>query len=486
MQLTIQEQTDLFYKRTESILDKRILALALEFDLATQHGNAQKIRSLIEKAREMLKKDLSDEEIMQLNYHIATAFSTLKTLDNNNETEHLEKEIYTYRFLLDLYEKKYPLLEDDGKITDAQFVADYIAMRSYNNLGNSMQFVGRYVESISNFYNALSIAKNFAMASLNLSYALFTYGSLQIKPHEVKCYFNAGHHYYSQAVDNKYNLENESYLDRIPITQFGRFDQESITECLVKPFELNLLEEEEIAYRSYIAGTRLFLEPCADIIVGSPCFFDSLTLPLVAGESAEQDEFICLFNLMKQEYAVSRYIWYCTTVEDAPLFPLAEREIDLVSTGELYVLNANEMFLRNSFKTTYSIFDRIGFFINHYFKVGLKGRDISFKNIWNKAPNPIDVNLNPMLKAIYWLQKDFFEEDKINLTSPNAIRMSKMRNDMEHNYLLSIERRTSRKASITNYTTSYEIGCNTERLLKLARECLIYLSLAVGFEKKKG
>ena len=123
---------------------------------------------------------------------------------------------------------------------------------------------------------------------------------------------------------------------------------------------------------------------------------------------------------------------------------------------------------------------------NHYFKVGLKGRDISFKNIWNKAPNPIDVNLNPMLKAIYWLQKDFFEEDKINLTSPNAIRMSKMRNDMEHNYLLSIERRTSRKASITNYTTSYEIGCNTERLLKLARECLIYLSLAVGFEKKKG
>ena len=84
---------------------------------------------------------------------------------------------------------------------------------------------------------------------------------------------------------------------------------------------------------------------------------------------------------------------------------------------------------------------------------------------------------------MYWLQKDFFESKKINVTAPHAERIFQMRNDMEHNCL-----RTGKKSydvTFTKYTSDGKIEENTYKLLKLARELIIYLCLAVEFDRKK-
>ena len=152
--------------------------------------------------------------------------------------------------------------------------------------------------------------------------------------------------------------------------------------------------------------------------------------------------------------------------------------------------------MRTAFKTCYSLFDRIGFFINEYFKVGLTGTKISFKNVWkNKLtdargnvyysiPNPIITAHcdNLFVRAMYWLQKDFYEKKEINVTTPHAVPIFKMRNDMEHNCLRTGKQ--LKNLSFTVYTTEGEIENNTFRLLKLAREIIIYLCLAIEFNER--
>ena len=140
---------------------------------------------------------------------------------------------------------------------------------------------------------------------------------------------------------------------------------------------------------------------------------------------------------------------------------------------------------------------RIGFFINQYFEVGLTDTKVSFKNIWKEQlidgngqvyftiPKPI-MNThsdNPLVKAMYWLQKDFYERKEINVTTPHAERIFQMRNDIEHNCLRTGTQ--SHNTSFTKYTTEGKIENNTFRLLKLARELIIYLCLAVNFDREK-
>ena len=77
----------------------------------------------------------------------------------------------------------------------------------------------------------------------------------------------------------------------------------------------------------------------------------------------------------------------------------------------------------------------------------------------------------------------FYERKEINVTTPHAERIFQMRNDIEHNCLRTGTQ--SHNTSFTKYTTEGKIENNTFRLLKLARELIIYLCLAVNFDREK-
>ena len=79
----------------------------------------------------------------------------------------------------------------------------------------------------------------------------------------------------------------------------------------------------------------------------------------------KQLEFIGLFNQIKQEYNLARYLWYSVSTDThIPGFP--DQELDLLDTGDYADHSLKESLLRTAFKSAYSLFDRIGFFINQY------------------------------------------------------------------------------------------------------------------------
>ena len=174
----------------------------------------------------------------------------------------------------------------------------------------------------------------------------------------------------------------------------------------------------------------------------------------------------------------------------------ADRELDLIDTGDSAIFSLNESYIRTAFRTAYSLFDRIGYFINEYFQVGLTGTNISFKNIWKEklcdrkgdeyldVPNPIMTKHkgNPLVRAMFWLQKDFYEDKKTNITMPLAEPIFQMRNDLEHNCLRTGTQ--SYNVTFTKYTVEGMIENNTYKLLRLARELIIYLCLAIEYDRK--
>ena len=484
-----------FENNFSSVIDKSVRDLSITFDNLYFDKNAKGIPPTIKLAEALLSGEHNIPTKMQIHYDIANAYHDLRMIEGVYSERYLEKELYHLRCTLDMYETNY--YDADSNSAKVK-VAQYIAMRSYTNLGNAYRALGRYIVAIDCFQDALLISDDFAMASLNLSFLLFRYAPLQIKRYEQSYFHHACYYYYKQTERGKINLEDQDYLEGLK-SNISLFDSTYVDNYLDKPLELPLFlvdNQDEADYRNYLLLFRLFLDPCLEIL-SDPCFaVDSINLPFEAPYSDREKEFIGLFNQIKQEYNWARYLWYKTSTEDTNEH-YSDRELDLVETGDSSDHSLRESMLRTAFKAAYSLFDRIGYFINQYFAVGLTDIKVSFKNIWKEKlidgngqvyftiPKPImsTYSDNPLVKAMYWLQKDFYERKEINVTTPHAERIFQMRNDIEHNCLRTGTQ--SYNTSFTKYTTEGKIENNTFRLLKLARELIIYLCLAVNFDREK-
>jgi len=147
----------------------------------------------------------------------------------------------------------------------------------------------------------------------------------------------------------------------------------------------------------------------------------------------------------------------------------------------------------------YALFDKIAFFINDYFRVGLPESAVSFRGVWHERkgdPKPLRALFkdreNWPLRGLYWLSKDIYEASFQEVAEPHAEGLADLRNYLEHKYCqvhedLGIGH--SRFAAMRNDAQlGFRIGrdlleAKTLHILKKSRAALIYLSLAVHREE---
>ena len=155
-----------------------------------------------------------------------------------------------------------------------------------------------------------------------------------------------------------------------------------------------------------------------------------------------------------------------------------------------------------AFRLSYSLLDKISYFINEYFLAGRNPDHIYFRTIWfsNRERKELHPNLknkhNLPLRGLYWLSKDIFDEELgfRDYVEPDAQKFQDIRNQLEHKYfkvhdLLSQSTFDPINVSLRD-DLAYSIGrCDFEqktlRLLRLVRNALIYLSLAIHSEEKE-
>src|SRR5690606_18980409 len=91
----------------------------------------------------------------------------------------------------------------------------------------------------------------------------------------------------------------------------------------------------------------------------------------------------------------------------------------------------------------YSILDKAAFFLNAYFELGHKPKNVSFRSVWYESKGTAPRSLlrrfvdcpNWPLRGLFWLSKDVFEEEFRAVTEPDAEALNEIRNHLEHKYL---------------------------------------------------
>ena len=114
----------------------------------------------------------------------------------------------------------------------------------------------------------------------------------------------------------------------------------------------------------------------------------------------------------------------------------------------------------------------------------MKGNRISFNSIFNDKNKSKALSIRE-LAPLYWIQKDLSESESVCITNPNSTKLAKMRNDMVHNALRTVTKKVEIDLKFTNTVFREEIENNTLELLKLLRECIISLVIAVHTKQQK-
>jgi hypothetical protein len=205
---------------------------------------------------------------------------------------------------------------------------------------------------------------------------------------------------------------------------------------------------------------------------------------------------------MKQEFVSARWLYYEGTHSDDVHH--SDRGVLLYNTLDYPIYSLAIEKVKAAFRSAYSLFDKIGLFLDCYMKLGIKPEQITFRKIWQgkeiagkrTVRSEFERSKNWPLRGLFWLSKDLFEMDFRDVMEPDARALHEMRNRLEHRYLkvhdLLFESLRERDLASGPWNDRLAFSVQRRdfeakalRLLKLARAALIYVSLGMHAEEKR-
>jgi HEPN superfamily protein len=371
------------------------------------------------------------------------------------------------------------------------------------NLANQLDKIGRFIEAVEIYDRALSIEHRFGMARGNRGIALSHYAHALYDGGQTTFMLIAAHEALISAVPGNGALyENPHYKEATSafMAKAQQIESHMDVQALRQSAgteEYGLGEsEEEQHYRAWCLDHRLFMNPLNELGALPIAAQDVLTLPSLtvpAGTAGLVPGEVGFFNQIKQEFVSARYLYYEGLRGNKSHF--SDRDVLLYNTLDYPAYSLATEKMRAAFRLAYSLFDKISFFLNHYFELGHHLNKVSFRSVWYEgqgSPSRPLLGLfnacqNWPLRGLFWLSKDLFEDEFQNVTEPDAESLNEIRNHLEHKYLqLNLELVPPGSGSLLGYSIyKQDFAARTLRLLKLARAALIYLSLAVWSEERQ-
>ena len=370
--------------------------------------------------------------------------------------------------------------------------------RIRTNLGNCLSKLGRPIAAIEHWDAVLRENPNFAMAAGNRAIEFEWYGEHLYDPGHALIMLDAARCSYDTALSETADWdENECCFYRPVFLEKRAKVIDYLSKIGFKP-GCNLGQwslggnEEERHYRHWCLDMGLFLNPLNDVLKLSVAAQDVLHLPDHKYKVGETDRFVTYYNLMKQEYISARYHLYNAKLKATGRF--VDRNIFLANLEDETEYGYHTEELKLAFRSAYSLFDKIAQFINEYYTIDLESSKVSFRKIWIEKPNGnkiyrlrhiFDGKRNWPLRGIYFLSKDIFVCKFMDTAEPDAAQLAKLRNQIEHRFL-SLHNVWSDMYGCDSHGCIQldEFEGKTFRILRMTREALIYLSLAVHQEEQ--
>ena len=474
-------------------------SFAKQFDEAFDKKDASAIKKLIDSAKQSIDDaNLPKGQVPENNaskakicYSIATSYGDLGQVTNKSNDEELVKQQLFY------YRESIRFIEID-EYNQEQYAPYILAFKQnlYINYGNTLKLCGRFISAIEQYLKALNINRNNGMALGNLGQLYQQYACLVYNEfHRDYLHYFAYHNLREAVESSDPNLYEQARQGFAKLIDY--YNDEYINEVLLP--DLNIPDKdfettEESLYRQWGLKHHLFLNPLNNLPVIENYFAaDEINLPNMIAKIDDKPIFHGMFNQIKQEYVYARYLYYSSLhCQSQPHF--ADKDTKLINLSDFPQYSIRIEKLKASFKTLYGLFDKIAYFINSYYKVGMPLESVSFHRIWSfkgNNSNPIlNPNTNIALAALYWIDKDVSKEAK-NSPNPYLERIRQIRNGLEHKYVkivddvLCDDYESGKYDDLVLYVSESEMYDITLHLLKLLQESIICLSLCVNIEEKR-
>lgn len=479
--------------------------IARLIDDATDNALPEKAQQALQLC-DVLEKYLDARQLVELNYFRANAWSVIrhaKHCDESKVWEWDQPEILHEIFCL------------RTAVRSAEFGLHepFRQCQILVNTGNILSHIGRPIEAFEYWNRALGLIPNFAMALGNLGFGLEAYAKYLYDPgHQVVILKDACDFLKSvaapSAVWDSYDYQRiiESMLGRAESIE-SQVDFSYLENISLYEHSLGRSKVER-NYRAWALDNGLFLSPLNDLGAYPIAAHDVLHLPTMVRPISESPQFIGFYNQLKQEYVSARFLcWQGITESEAHKKHYSDKETLLLNTLDFPVYSVFVEQIKLAFRMAYSLFDKIAFFINEYWSLGMRESSINFQSIWFECgtkgkPKVLRAcfqgRQNLPLRGLYWLSKDFVEDDKCSdivlgeAMEPDAYKLRSIRNHLEHKYLKVHDDLWSYTDLPDNtlfgdkwavHLSMQEINEKTIRILKMARAGMTYLSPAVHREE---
>lgn len=436
-------------------------------------GNAIGNEKIIREGVDLLKKDF--EAIIHQKrlaptayYNLANGYYALlrfKIMKDPyfvcfRETE-LNKAISYYRKALS-YELKDPVL----------------ASQIWVNLGNCFDHLGRVVDALECYDEALRLKPDHGMALGNKGQALLHYAVLSgehegtlireaysllvqalrlgVPPEAVSSFSEHLKHIREHLAD-KQTLDNPPEYPGYKIKSKSEFERFLVEFCLENKLYLNICN---------------FCQKC-DAAIGDTAVIKKMIVQISRGKKTDflkDNVYLHLsryLNQIKQDYITARFLLILSRYKGLDL-SFVDKRVRIINTLDYSTHNIRIQLVKTSFKVFYDILDKIACFINDYLKLGICETDISFQRIWYTKSRMIRREIadtkNLSLSALYNTHKDFEDE-------PNR-RLKKIRHALTHRF---VNIRVFQEQQGEKNMTEDELVKRTSELARMVRSAIIYL-----------
>jgi hypothetical protein len=371
------------------------------------------------------------------------------------------------------------------------------------NLGNKLNLLGRPVEAIAQWDRAIALDKHFGMARGNRAFGLCYYANslydqgyrdlLLLSAYDCFLAASAKPAVYDSPESARHRRQFKAQAAQLA----GHISIDTARTHLLRNVSLGRSRIER-AYRAWALQKRLFLNPLNDIGEYSIAAYDELHLPpITTGITDGPPAILGFYNQMKQEFISAR--WLCFEGQSEYRAHFSDSDTHLYDTLGIPAYSLAVEKTKLAYRMAYSLLDKVAFFINDYFEVGLPEHKVSFRSIWYSPkgdPKPLSAifkdRQNWPLRGLYWLSRDIYEPAFKEVAEPGAEGLADLRNHLEHKYCqvhedLGIEYSrlsTSRNGVDLGFRIGRdELEAKTVHIMQKARAALIYLALAVHREE---
>ena len=462
--------------------------LALEIDHASDLGNESLLRQLGRRCVRQLESATGEDRVRLL-YFLANTYSAIISINREDSD---------YIWDWEQSDGVQDILSLRRAVIEPSFesINPVVACQIQTNLANRLSNLGRPIAANHIWLQVLDREPYFAKALASQAQCIKHYARHLYDDGHIPLLLRAARDIFDLALSNDAIWESddrETYVQGLmeerkiiaDTLSRNQFDEEFDTN----QWSLGVTEEERL-YRHWCLNNRLFLNPLNEAYTESVSATDVLHLPSHTYEIGDVPRFPSYFNLMKQEYVSARYRLYRATQEVDPEFIM--RDVLMLDNGEGQSLGHYTEELRSAFRSAYSIFDKIGLFLNDYFQIGSQTRNVSFRKIWLDRQSDGRFEVRDMfkgrqnwpLRGLYYLSKDLFDREFTEIAEPDAAKLAELRNQVEHRFLSFQLFYTEQCTDTHQFISIDEFGCKALSLLRLAREALIYLSLAMHREEE--